>query len=68
MTTNKPTLSVPQAGYPVAAWCKAVNISRATFYTLPPESQPKSVKLGKRRIIIESPEDFLARIKAEQKK
>ncbi len=54
--------SLPQAGYPIAAWCAAANISRATFYNLPPELQPSSVKLGKRRIVIEPPQDFLRRV------
>lgn len=59
---------VPQCGYPVPAWCRAANISRATFYTLPPESQPQSVKLGKRRIIIEAPQDFLRRVQSQTAK
>jgi hypothetical protein len=46
---------IPKAGYPIAAWCEATNISRATFYT---------VKIGKRHIVIEAPGDFLRRVQS----
>ena len=51
-----------KAGWSIAEWCESVNLSRATLYTLSPESQPKSVKVGKRRIITERPDDFLSRL------
>lgn len=41
-------------------WCQATTISRASFYQL--EAKPESVKLGRRTIVIESPESYLRRI------
>jgi hypothetical protein len=55
---------IPKAGYPIAAWCEATNISRATFYTLPLEIKPNTVKIGKRHIVIEAPGDFLRRVQS----
>ena len=52
----------PRAGWSVADWCDCVDIGRASYYALPPELQPASIKLGKRRIITEQPGDFLKRI------
>ena len=40
--------------------------SRSFVYSLPPELQPKSVKIGRRRFYIESPPDYLQRIAAQQ--
>jgi hypothetical protein len=51
-----------RAGFHLARWCEAVGISRGFYYTLPPELQPESVKLGKRRIITEKPRDYLKRV------
>ena len=45
---------------------RRTDISRAFLYKLPPEQQPHSVKIGKRRVIRESPADWLARMAAEQ--
>jgi hypothetical protein len=55
-------VSLPQAGFPISAWCAATNISRAHYYNLPPELQPSSVKIGKRHIVIEPPQDYLRRV------
>ena len=57
-------VTLAQAGYPIAAWCEAANISRATFYALPHEIKPSTVKVGKRRIVIEAPGDFLRRVQS----
>jgi hypothetical protein len=40
--------------------------SRATFYNLPAELRPRSIKLGNRHIIIEPPADYLARLATAQ--
>lgn len=50
------------AGFALEAWCKATGYSRATYYNLPIELQPQSVKIGRRRIISETPADYLRRI------
>lgn len=46
--------------YRVADWCKAVTLPRCTFYLLP--DPPATIKVGARRIVIESPADWLARV------
>lgn len=51
--------AVPAAGYRPAEWSESVGISRQKFYNL--EAPPKSVKVGRMRIITESPADWLAR-------
>lgn len=55
-----------RAGYSIPDWCAAVGISRASFYNLPSELQPKSVKLGRRHIVTEKPEAYLERVSAAQ--
>jgi hypothetical protein len=49
-------------GWRVAEFARAIRISRAGFYLLPPEHRPRAVKIGKRHIIIESPADWLRRM------
>ena len=55
-----------RAGWSIPSYCEACNFSRATFYNLPDGGRPRSLKIGKRHIIIEPPSDFLARLAAEQ--
>ena len=61
-------LNMPEpAGYNIIDWCRAVGIGRSKFYYLPPEELPRSVRLGKRTVIIlESPHDYLERMAAQQ--
>jgi hypothetical protein len=56
-------VSYEQAGFAPADWCQATSISRAKLYQLPVDLQTHSVKLGRRRIITESPSGYLERIK-----
>lgn len=51
--------AVTAAGFRPADWAEAAGFSRQKFYTL--EDPPKSIKLGRMRIITESPADWLAR-------
>ncbi len=51
-----------QAGWRIGAWCRAVGISRSTYYTLPPDLRPPNVKIGKSHIVREDPGAYLARI------
>ena len=55
-----------RAGWQPGTWCRDVSISRALFYRLPLEHQPHSVKVGKRRIIRESPSAWLTRMASAQ--
>jgi len=55
-----------RAGWSIPSYCAACGFSRATFYNLTDEQRPRSLKLGKRHIIIEPPADYLARLAAAQ--
>jgi hypothetical protein len=57
---------IQPAGFAIPGWCEAADISRATFYNLPPELRPHSVKIRKRHIIVEAPKDYLLRIRTLQ--
>ena len=57
---------VHRAGWDIPSFCEACNFSRATFYNLPDGKRPRSLKIGKRHIVIEPPATFLARLAAEQ--
>jgi hypothetical protein len=61
MTTQQDYPAI-QAGYSPAEWCRRTSISRAAMYALPADLRPRSVKLGRRRIIIEDPAAYLARL------
>jgi hypothetical protein len=56
-----------QAGYAVEQWATLAGISRAGAYKLPADLRPQSVKIGKRRIIIEQPADWLRRVAEMQR-
>jgi hypothetical protein len=60
----KSTVSSTQAGRSMETFAHEVDLHRATLYALPEELQPESVKIGRRRIIIESPEAWLKRMQA----
>lgn len=49
-------------------YARAIGMSRAWLYSLPPELQPKSLKVGRNRLIIEQPGDFLQRLAQKQVK
>ena len=52
----------PRAGWHVDPWCRSAGVSRVTVYTLPPDQRPESIKIGRRRLIIESPDAWLRRV------
>ncbi len=54
------------AGRSVEDFARVAGSSRAAIYRLPPEMQPHSVKLGRRRIITEAPREWLQRIAQQQ--
>jgi hypothetical protein len=51
-----------RAGWAVKAWCEAAGISDALLYKLEEGVRPASVKVRRRRLIIESPRDWLRRM------
>jgi len=55
-----------RARWAVASYCEACNFSRGTFYNFPEDRRPRSLKIGKRHIVIEAPAEFLARLAGKQ--
>lgn len=53
-----------RAAWNVPEWSAALTIGRATYYTL--KVRPRSIRIGKRVVIIESPADYAIRIAAMQ--
>lgn len=51
-----------QVAWKVPEFCPAAKVSQRQLYNFPPDLQPKSVWIGKARIIIEPPEVWLARV------
>lgn len=45
----------------IKSFAKAVGLSRATIYKLIKEKRLKTVKICQRRLVIESPQEFLSR-------
>ena len=62
--TNPPT---KKAGWALNEHLDAWGASRTFYYSLPPEKRPKSLYIRAKLVITESPEDYLARMAAEQK-
>lgn len=58
--------TVQPVGLRPAQFWQAVGISRPAGYALPPEMQPRSIKLGGARVIIEPPKEYLERIAQQQ--
>lgn len=54
--------------FTVTEWCEEAKISKPLLYKLwQSEQGPRSIKIGRKRLITESPAEFLARVEAEQK-
>jgi len=60
---NKPD-GIEPAGYRPSCWARAVGFSRQKLYALGADIKPHSIKIGRMRIITESPADWLARVGA----
>ena len=58
---NKDAIPAP-VGHRVGAFVRAVGISRSGLYALPADQRPRSVAIGRRRIITEAPAAWLARV------
>lgn len=59
--------TIQPAGLRPAQFWQAVGISRPAGYALPPAMQPRSIKLGGCRVIIEPPAEYLARVEQLQR-
>lgn len=56
----------PKAGWRYPEYAELVSIGRSKLYAMPDQLQPKSVRVGTLRIIIEPPGEYLARLAASQ--
>lgn len=56
-----------RAGWSVPAWTRAVGIGRSTTFNLLKHGTITSVRIGKRRIIMTPPREFLDRLAREQR-
>lgn len=62
-------LAPERAGWRMKEWCQVLGISKTkAFELLKGEQAPESVQLGRVRIILESPRDYLARMQSEHRK
>jgi hypothetical protein len=61
VVTPPPAPAPEQAGYTISEWCEKVGISRTAEWQLPADEKPRSVHVGRRRIVTESPRDWLIR-------
>ena len=59
---QRPAGELPKAGYRIAEWCRAVGISRPSFYNLTGDLAPSVLRLNSMPVIIEHPADYLRRI------
>jgi hypothetical protein len=51
-----------RAGWTVRDWCASVGVSDALLYKLGPDRRPASVKIGRKRLIVEDPSAWLLRM------
>ena len=65
-TEASPAPQIARAGWKLNTFCEAAGLSRSYIYMLPEPQRPHSVKVGKRRVIIEPPTDWLKRIGVPQ--
>jgi len=53
----------PKSGWRIPQWCEATGVSRSTCYNLLTAKTLNSVKLGRARIIVTPPAEFLSSLK-----
>lgn len=60
---GKTTKLEKKSGWRIDEWCAATGIKgRSTYYALPAEIAPASVRVRTMHIIVESPADWLQRV------
>ncbi|MCW5624168.1 MAG: hypothetical protein KIT73_05570 [Burkholderiales bacterium] len=60
--------SPPKAALSVNEFCHAIGIGHSSFYEMPADQQPLTVRIGRRRLVVESPTDYLERLAGAQRK
>lgn len=53
-----------QVAWRLSSWLALVGLPRSSFYALAPQFKPKTLVIGGRVYVVESPAQFLARIAA----
>jgi len=64
----EPAAVSTQAGWSIPAWCAATDLSKSTFYDMPPDVGPRKVRIGARTVVLEAPKDWLERRRREQER
>jgi hypothetical protein len=64
---DTPPTTTARAGWPILDWAHATGIGRSMAYILLKRGELASVRIGKRRIIVTPPAEFLARLAREQR-
>lgn len=63
MPASKKQAPPPQrAGWRKRHWCESASIGLSTYDDLQDDLKPRSIKIGRRLVITESPADWLERI------
>lgn len=55
-----------QLGIPLPKFLQEADLARSTYRELPPEHKPRTVRVGGRVFVMESPPEWLARLAAAQ--
>jgi len=55
-------LDVPVVAWPLDQWLASTSSARSSYYEWDPETRPKTVRVGRRRLVVESPSDWLRRM------
>lgn len=58
--TISPEQQTPRATWAVPDWAAELGLGRSTYYTL--ALRPRSIKIGRRTLIVESPTQYAQRI------
>lgn len=57
---------VDKAGWRVPRWCREADVGKSTTHALIKSGKLRSVRLGRARIILTSPREYLERLAAQQ--
>ena len=57
---------VKQVAWPVPDWCQAMGVGRSKTYELMKDGAIDSVLIGRRRLIITPPDEFIRRLASQQ--
>jgi predicted DNA-binding transcriptional regulator AlpA len=63
--TTEPVIE--RAGWSIEQFAQAAGLSRSRIYLFPESEAPRSVKIGRRRVYVESPKAWLERLAAAQR-